>query len=232
MSLWSLLKNENCFYCGSAHPGYPGICSSCGAALLKRISKKGVLCPVCSQPSLASGQASCPFCVHLPEKVESILSISYFNGYMKEMVTLYKSGRNREFRFFLSDLINRILDERGWGDALIVPVPPRRLKIHSTGWDQVDLLCRTLKGRHGKKICFCLERSDRLQQKSLNNRDRKSHMENTLHLKKRYIPTLAKASVVLLDDVCTSGATLGAAAEILFQQTGSPVPAVVLSSVI
>jgi len=232
MSFWSLLENNRCFYCGDSEWDSSGICRSCRIRLRKLVMKKGALCPVCSQPVVSDDPKSCPFCTGLPAGVTRLFSVSYFNGIMKEIVTLYKSGKYPEFRFFLAEIIHGMLESEGLGDSLIIPVPPRKMKIHYTGWDQVDLLCRTLDRQYGKKICRCLERTDRLQQKTLNFHDRKNHMENSLILKKRISGDIYHSRVILLDDVCTSGATLGAATGLLSKINSSDLTALVLSSVI
>jgi len=232
MSFWSLLENELCFFCGDFSANQSGICLHCVNRIKQSIAKKGDLCPVCSQPVFSYSQEECPFCQNLPEAVNRLLSMSYFNGYMKEIVTLFKAGKSPSLRFFIADLINDLLEKENLSDALIVPIPPRKWKIHNTGWDQIELLCRTLNGRYGKNIFRCLKRTDQLQQKTLKFRDRKEHMKASLQVNKYCKRIDPSVPVVLLDDVWTSGATLGAAAELLKDVGSTRIPALVLSIVI
>ncbi len=232
MSVWTLLEDQTCYFCGESAWEAPGICPSCARMIRVDLHKKGPLCPVCSQPVLSSRSELCPHCRSLPASVGRFISLSYFNGYMKEIITLYKSGKMHSFRFLLAGLINEVLTGEGLEKSIIVPVPPRRWKIHLTGWDQIDLLCRTLNRQYGFKICPCLVRRDRLQQKKLNYKDRLVHMQNNLTVKMKLLETCRREHLILLDDVYTSGATIGAAAGLIGSEAGPKITALVLSSVL
>lgn len=121
------------------------------------------------------------------------------------------------FAKFLNPVLKRMEAQ------FIVPVPPRKGKINQKGWDQIDELCSLLQYRYGYKILRILERRTKIQQKKL---DREGRLQQIGHayccisasartkLLKPYGGRLPQ-TVVLLDDVCTTGATIESCARVL-----------------
>ncbi|RDG30625.1 ComF family protein [Oceanispirochaeta sp. M1] len=227
----SILENRSCYLCGSPDDGRSGLCFECQDHIKHSSLKKGTLCPRCSQPLLSNDPQFCPFCHSVPG-VEQLHSISYFNSYMKELLTLFKSGKMPCLRFFFASLIYEYLKKEGLLDAVLVPVPPRRGKFRDQGWDQVDLLCKTLKRSYRIRIERILERTDRIQQKTLSFEEREQHMKKILRYKDSTVKLEGFRAVILFDDIFTSGATISAAAELLGKKYTGELSALVLCSVI
>lgn len=231
MDLLSMLENRNCYICGRRDDGRSGFCQECQDLIIHSSLKKGELCPNCSQPLLSLDIRSCPFCSAVPI-VERIYSISYFDSYIKEILTLFKSGHAPGFRFFFADLIYNYMEEYDLLDAVIVPVPPRKGKIRDQGWDQVELLCKTLHRKYGLEIRRVLKRIDRVQQKTLGFEERELHMKSILCYAASERALDKARAVVLFDDIFTSGATISAAAGLLRNKYKGELSALVLCSVI
>lgn len=195
------------------------------------MKKGGTLCARCSQPLVTARPDLCPFCMSV-QSVDRLISLSYFNSTMKELLVLFKKGKHPGLRFFFAALLYDALKAEGLENSTIVPVPPRKGKLRRQGWDQVDLLCRTLSKHFGVHTARVLERRDRLQQKTLNHEERLKHMKGTLRFKRnRQLPGGVE-SVVILDDIYTSGATIQGAAHILKQHYKGKLTALVLCSVV
>ncbi len=232
MDLWKGLVDRRCYFCSSRESTRAGLCLKCVEGLKQRFDKVPPLCPGCSQPLLTSLLGDCPFCSRLPLELAGLYSLSYFWGTMQELLSLYKGGRLLELRHFFADLLAEALQILPWGDSPIVPVPPRRGKIWEKGWDQVDLLAKGLR-RRGFPIINCLERLDRVPQKALTLEERRRHMGENLRIRRdRKNPLKGAKRVILLDDVFTSGATLGASAGILKVLEEREVYGLVLASVL
>ena len=101
-------------------------------------------------------------------------------------------------------------------DVPLVPVPPRKGKVRRQGWDQVQELCSYLHANHGFQVMPLLERKTVVQQKKL---DRKCRLENLGQAygvdKKRLSRITLPKSVILVDDILTTGVTLETCARAL-----------------
>ncbi len=230
----SILADSHCILCGREHRDPSGLCVPCQDELIVGSIKPGARCPRCSEPQMAEGE--CPFCGILTA-VESFITLSWFHSRLKELLLFYKTGKELRLRFFFARMIHMVLVASGSSEgAVIVPVPPRRGKVHRQGWDQVDLLCRTLHSRYGWRYLRLLKRTDRLQQKTLGLDKRKKHMESVLKLRMRALRHLEGAGspsvLILLDDILTSGATLEAASEVVSEVYKGPVRALVICRVL
>jgi predicted amidophosphoribosyltransferase len=131
---------------------------------------------------------------------------------------MWKSMKVRCLSDFFAELIGEALIELGV--KVVVPVPPRYGKIKEIGWDQVDELCNILEHRFGFKILRVLERKSVFQQKKLSRDERLESISEAYALRPfKKLKKILKpfhdhfpSSVWLLDDVCTTGATLEACA--------------------
>lgn len=103
-------------------------------------------------------------------------------------------------------------------DIVLIPVPlhPRRLRYR--GFNQADVLARSIKNI--AHIVPALTRvKDTNQQAKLNKKARKDNLKDAFKLNKNFVQEQNLCSinslVFLVDDVCTTGATLENAAKVL-----------------
>lgn len=165
-------------------------------------------------------------CLECREKVvcpsaDSIFSLYSYRLWNKELMFLWKSMELRALSYFFASKLKEVFEV--FNIKIIVPVPPRPGKILEKGWDQIDELCNILEFFYGYRILRLLERNTKEQQKKLNKENRintigKGYTSSSVEvinnqLKKNKIE-LPK-EVCLLDDVCTTGATIESCCGIL-----------------
>jgi predicted amidophosphoribosyltransferase len=135
-------------------------------------------------------------------------------------------------RFSLAKLFTPLLAETisaRWAGWSIVPVPPRAEKLRSREWDQVEELVRGLE-RMGFQILRLLWRRPSREQKSLDKADRGCNARQAYTLKAEKATQVKGRSLLLIDDVCTTGATLEACAEQLLSAGAIHVAAIVIAT--
>ena len=118
----------------------------------------------------------------------------------------------------------------------IVPVPPRPGKIRKTGWDQTESIAKRLEKCPGVRVIRILKRTETLQQKKLNRQQRLQHSGAGYSLNEKAVKQLfggsqLPESVVLIDDIITTGSTLKSCASVLKNAGIQRVSAVTLFTV-
>lgn len=116
--------------------------------------------------------------------------------------------------------------------ATLVPVPSRPSAVRRRGFDHALALARAAGRPRRLPVVRALARADdRLDQAGLDRTQRASNQRGAMALRRGLSSTrLAGRTVVLVDDVCTTGATLTEAAVVLAAAGVDVVGAVVLAS--
>ena len=125
------------------------------------------------------------------------------------------------------------------GEKILIPVPPRKGKIRKNGWDQIEELCLFLERRYGFTVLRIMERNSTKQHKKLNRTERLETIKNSYSMCNKTLVNkelrktggVMPEKVCLIDDVCTTGATIESCAEILKEAGIKEVNAVTLFTV-
>lgn len=207
---------EECVVCGKKAFLYP-LCRDCRKEYLS-IKDRELFqgrCRICGK-ELLSTQETCFDCRIKPvvEHVDKMLPIFPYRIWNKELMFMWKSQEIRALSLFFAKILDGLLKKLG--AKVIIPVPPRKGKLQEKGWDQIDELCNLLEYIYGFKILRILERATVIQQKKLGREGRLEQIGKAYNLvspeklQKSLKPFDGKLpkEVILLDDVCTTGATL------------------------
>ena len=158
---------------------------------------------------LISERSQCVRCRSAGYSFSSNQALFPYAGAARELLRQLKFGGRRRVAAVFSDLIATAIAERAPG-TWVVPVPPRAGRETPDG---VELVCRALERRHDVGVLRALMRTGGAQQKTLDLAQRRQNLKGRIHLR---VPGQAlPATVALLDDVFTTGATLDACARVL-----------------
>ena len=207
---------EECVVCGGKSFLYP-LCRSCRKNYLS-IKESDLFegrCHICGK-ELLSTKETCFDCRQktVVSHVDKMLPLFPYRIWNKQLMFMWKSQEIRSLSLFFAKILNGVLQKLDC--RVIIPVPPRKGKLEQKGWDQIDELCNLLEYIYGYKVLRILERSTTMQQKKLGREGRLKQIGKAYsvvppsRLKKALKPfhgTLPE-SIILLDDVCTTGSTL------------------------
>jgi ComF family protein len=180
------------------------------------------------------GAAFCRGCAASVERarVDDPRTIAAFlyGGAVARAIVRFKYERRPDLARPLGDLLWRAVEPHAsaLAGAVVVPVPLHRVRLAERGFNQAALIAGRLARHLGSPVaCLALARvRDTPQQAAL---DRRTRLANVAGAFRVCVPARVRGRAVLLvDDVCTTGATLGACAHALVEaEAGSVSLAVV-----
>ncbi len=216
-----LLFPPRCVVCGRVGAL---LCTECIAAFAS-IPKP--CCPVCGEPQIHTGL--CPKCREQRRAFDSIQSAFLFTGGIRKAIHAFKYQRQRDLAQPLVSAMMRVLPDPHRENILVcsVPLHPRREK--ERGYNQATLLAGELARAWGLPLAA----SDTLQ------RTRETESQVGLDFPTRQAnvgdafwgnqAVVGGRSILLVDDVCTTGATLHACAVALREAGAVHIQAVTLA---
>jgi len=226
---------------------FPAGCGGCGGPLQGEDAFFG-LCAPCRAvfESCFGNEKRCEFCGRLlisetdsclacrkngavengrySERLVRLRSLFPYSGKYRSVLGSYKFGKSLGAGNFLSRFLAEaplsleLAHDNAW-----VPVPPRPGKIKNQGWDQIEYLAKLLEKKGPLNVCRCLKRLPSRNQKELNKEERALNLKGRILCVKRPPET-----VVVFDDVITTGATINVCAEALLNAGSKNVYAVCL----
>lgn len=202
-----LLFPPQCVGCGAFGEF---ICNSCLRAL-PRIQPP--VCPLCGKPQPQG--ALCPGCWGWRHAVDGIRSPFSFDGTIRQAVHSLKYRNLRALAKPLAHLMAQYLQLNPIPADVLVPVPLHRRRLRERGYNQSDLLARDISAVIGLPVdgLSIVRRTDTPPQaRTTSAEQRRQNVAGAFAARQR---GLNGKRVLLIDDVCTSGATLDSCAAVL-----------------
>lgn len=219
MRLWldaalSVLFAPECASCASplAYPTEGAVCRECWQAIVPLTPP---LCGRCGDalPSFSSQPTDCPRCLLHPPAYQQASAIGVYDGTLRNILHAIKYDGRRS----LAEAVGQLMRTRA---ALLlsaceaaVPVPLHASKQRERGFNQAEDLARAL----GLPVVKALRRTRRTQaQSELHAGERIDNVRGAFAVNRR-ASSLVGRTVVLIDDVTTTGATLNECALALYR---------------
>jgi len=225
----ALIFPWQCPVCGAGVVGSP-FCPDCRAALL------GAAGPACPRCALTLGpwarlDRGCSACRGKSLGFDAAIALGAYQGPVRDLCLLLKNERNAWLARWMIDLLIEARAELGQvpKDAWVVPVPLHWRRYWERGYNQSDELARRLAKRLALRRVGALRRvvaTDPLAQ--LGRVERARVMRDAFRVRPRSKNALAGRTIVLVDDILTTGATSGAAARTLKKAGATRVLVVVI----
>ena len=211
----------------------PGERVVCGACLSKLAAYEGPSCPRCGRIRQDGGEDHlCARCLREPPAFTRHRSCGAYGGTLKEIILLFKyrtyAPLSRPLARFADAAVGR--DQGLWAGAdLLVPVPLHPSRRRDRGFNQARLLARDLARLRGLRVLDgCLVKTRNAPpQAGLRAADRERNVVRAYAVRRP--DRLRGRTIVLVDDVTTTGATVRECARVLMESGAREVRAVTLA---
>lgn len=186
------------------------LCANC----LTKIQPVGApMCERCGRAPYA-GQNQCEDCYTHPLVITQIRSATWHEGAAREAIHALKYKRRRDTVQPLAKFLAGQLVEARWQYDLMTSVPLYASRQDERGYNQAELLAQeTARLVHTSYVPLLERTRATADQIGLNPAARRVNVYDAF---RAIEPSLTNKSIVLIDDVCTTGATLDACAQALF----------------
>lgn len=204
---------------------FPSFCELCSSIL--EFPHEKIVCHSCMEsikpprfsPCLCCGRFFdywgephlCSHCLKSPSPFSYHRSCGKYQGKLKDIILLYKYRKFRVLGKDLARLVYRMVEkdeELWWGIEAIVPVPLHPKKHKRRGFNQAEIIAKELAKEKG--VEFIEEALVKIKntppQTSLVAKERERNVRGTFHITRR--ERIAGKTVLLVDDVYTTGSTI------------------------
>jgi len=218
-SMAALLWPDQCLLCGAwlREDAERGVCTPCLARI--RPLSPATLCRTCGKPGLpptGTGDGRCPACREAPPAFDAARAFAVYDTSLRQLILHYKFKHQSRLHIPLGHLMGLALATHFPREeiALVTHVPLHWRRRMARGFDQTELLARFLARRSGRRHVALLKRTRHVPpQSTLDLARRTDNIRGTFAC--RWPGKCRARTVLLVDDILTTGATVNECARVL-----------------
>lgn len=207
-----ILYPPRCPVCDGIVPWKRDICPECERKLPRVDTAR---CRICGSP-VEDGMLLCDDCMEMKHSFDSGMGIFIYDDTMRHVIAAFKYKERREYGHALGRLI---VDASGdlienWKPDVIVPIPIHKERLAERGYNQAEILAEEVSERTGipMRSDILVRKGRTAAMKNLNREERRANMVSAFAVPPgAYIPE----TVLIIDDIYTTGATIDAASSVL-----------------
>ncbi|MDP3934932.1 MAG: ComF family protein [Candidatus Giovannonibacteria bacterium] len=203
-------------YCAGCRKSGESFCENC----LALSYKYGANCLICGQRN--NSGSFCKNCRPQGSALKSALWAGRYGGALREAVRQLKYKKRKELAEPLANLLykkfNEIYLEIKLEDCAIIPVPLHFKKEHERGFNQAELLAREFSKLSDIQLLTgsLLKIKETLAQVEVKDKEKRiKNLEGAFSVAENALSFTKHKTIILIDDVSTTGATLIHAAHAL-----------------
>ncbi len=211
------------------------VCDHC----LERIERtRGRVCSVCGERIFSShGEAVCGECRMTAPPFVRAMAYGSYDGGLRELIHLLKYDRVRPATGVLGRMLAEVIEDFGseFRSAVVVPVPLHSSKLRQRGFNQAEEIARAAL-KHLKRPELKLANGALHRRRATESQTGLSDHQRQQNVRGAFLVTspeeIADKDVLLVDDVFTTGATVGECARVLRREGADRVFVVTVARVL
>lgn len=185
------------------------ICKKCQKEI-KYVSEP--VCMKCGKPLMDEEREYCLDCTKRKHFFDRGIAVFEYHS-MASSIYRFKYGGRQEYAEFYGEIMAECLAEkfRVWKPEALLPVPIHASRLRKRGYNQAEVLAKEI-----SKICGIPTRMDIIErsrktvpQKELNEEERQNNLKRAFKICKNDVKL---NTIVIIDDIYTTGSTIDAMA--------------------
>ena len=233
---WELFLPTYCASCENLIQRDAGIfCSDCWSDLVFIHQKSCIQCQE-PLPEQAIIHTKCISCVTSPPSYDHIHARYQYEEKIRNIIVSYKNNNAYYYRHFLANTLRGLWSEiiKNHDEPILSLVPVHKKKLWSRGYHPLAMLAYS---NNWHKSSFyipdlCKKLTYTKEQKFLNKKQRFRSIRNSFTFNKKYHSHIHNRTIVFIDDVVTTGATLNELARICKQHGAKKVIGITIARTI
>lgn len=173
-------------------------------------------CRKCGKPLGSEEQEYCGDCRKKAHYYRQGRAPFLYDRVMRESIAWFKyRGRKEYAGFYAEEIFRKCKKEMGyWNAQALIPIPLHASRRRKRGYNQAELLAKELSLRSGIPVDtrILIRRKKTRAQKDLDDRERRANIKGAFETRSAKVPY---ETVILVDDIYTTGSTVDEAARIL-----------------
>lgn len=208
-----------CHLCNTQLKGRRCLCDSCADGLTR---VKPPFCEICGEcfDGQIDTKFKCPNCHDIKFSFDFARAAFQGHGGARKLIHDFKYGRQihlaAELATQLVQSINRDMLDDTWRQGILVPVPLHWRRMRQRKFNQAEEIARHVSAQTKTPFYNALKRIRHTEtQTRFSRKKRQKNLRGAFAIKHRCIEKIKNQSIILLDDVFTTGSTADACAQIL-----------------
>lgn len=191
------------------------VCENCKKKI-KYITEPA--CKKCGKQLLVEEQEYCYDCSRKEHNFTRGISLYCHDEWIRKSIYHFKYNNKREYaKIYANEIILKYKSKiQTWNADYLVPIPIHKSKLNERGFNQAKDLCLELsRGLEIPMLDNCVLRVKKtLPQKELNDKERIINLKNAFKIGKNVVKL---KSIILVDDIYTTGATIDTVSKVLIE---------------
>ena len=171
-------------------------------------------CMVCDEAGFIGICPSCKSRINKAKNEGSILSYGFYGGILKSLILKFKYESNYNVGYLLANFLIEIIKESEIDIDIICYIPMSRKAERKRGFNQCKLIANEIGYNLNIPVSNCIKKVKHTkEQKKLTKEERIKNLIGAFEVKSN--EDIKNKRVLLIDDVMTTGATIGECTKIL-----------------
>ncbi len=207
------LKNHKCICCRKEIPddNKRGICEKC---FQKLEILSGEICLKCGEP-VVKGNTKCDSCKEMDYCFDENRS---YSAYLETSAIIIKSLKYNGNKYISKYIANMLLENKKYFDDVdyITFVPISKERLNERDFNQAEEIARGVSAGINVPLVDALDKiKENTHQAGLTRKERIKNIVGTIDVKKSAESVVKNKTVLVIDDVFTTGSTLSECAKVL-----------------